>query len=910
MNVTNLMTLGVSEPIGIDEKPYFSWMLESDMDNTVQKSYHLKVYSEEEMVFDSGIVESKKNSFITYEGKPLRSCTVYNWSVVVTDNHGNEAEANSVFETGLLAESDWKANWVKSPLRRKKSKSGFGNQGPSTYFRKIFDVEDKPVSARVYATCHGIYDLLINGEHPDERFLAPEHTVYGKYLCYQTYDITSFINTGINVLGMVVSDGWYHGPNTRPNFKKPDNAHAVLFQIEITYADGTREIIGSDSEVRASYGPVQSADLFAGEYYDAREELDGWLEADYEDGPWKRCKEVSYGYSNLRAQNGEPVRVVQEVPVKELIINGADETIIDFGQNLAGVVRFKASVPSGTEIILDHCEVLDKNGNYYNNILSEGGVGKGADQRDVYVSNGKPSVYQPRFTYHGFRYVRVQGTQVNPDDFVACVLSTKKNDVGYFECSDERFNRLYENIRWSQKSNMLSIPTDCPQREKAGWTGDMLVYSKTAMLNEDCTSFFTRWLENMSADQDEYGSIPMVTPFSGVYIAQSKLMQLMNGGKGVATSSGWGDAAVIVPWSMYQVTGDTVILRKQYETMKRWCDYVIHEAATRSPKGCKTPEEYERYIWDTGFHYGEWLVPSQSKNGIDMKNLNAIIAQSSCYTAPIFGWHSVDTFAQIASILADECLEDDYGTDNVQGKESYAVDAKKYSDIAAKMKNAIQHAVILPDGTMPSDLMGAYVLPLHFDLVPEKYLDRFARKLVNIIAENDYCMDTGFLATPFLLDALCKIDRMDLAWKLLCQTKVPSWLYEVEMGATTIWESCFGYDDAGNPGSLSFNHYAFGAVADWIYRNIGAIYDGNPGFTEVVLKPVPIPGLTYARRDFVSTQGRIQSCWQVQKSDDGDVFAVDVLIPCNTTAEIILPNGTVNKVGSGTYHYEINMAEA
>ena len=413
----------------------------------------------------------------------------------------------------------------------------------------------------------------------------------------------------------------------------------------------------------------------------------------------------------------------------------------------------------------------------------------------------------------------------------------------------------------------------------------MLVYAKTAMLNEDCTTLFTRWLDNMSCDQDKYGIVPMVVPCDGSYPATGKMINLMSGCKGKATSSGWGDAAVAVPYAMYRVTANTVILERQYDCMKKWCDYVITQARTRKPKHTQLPDEIENYLWDTGYHYGEWLIPSQNRNGMDMKNLQKIMAASSCYTAPIFGWYSVATFAKIASIL---------------GKTS---DAEQYQQTADKMKTAFQKGVIREDGTMPSELMGAYVLPIYFDLVPQEHQQTFADHLVKLIRDNNNCLDTGFLATPFLLDALCKIGRRDLAYALLWQDKCPSWLFEVNHGATTIWESWYGYDEKGAPGRLSFNHYAFGCVDDWIFRNVAGIDTDTPGYTHLIFAPKPDEKLTSAARTFETAQGTASCQWEIR--DNGSTFSMDVTVPCNATATVCLPNGQTEEVGSGSYHWEI-----
>lgn len=899
MVVKNLKVLHMEEPIGIDVKPYFSWMIESNTPNTMQTSYQLTIEdSEGNCIYDSGLVKNSRNSYIPYRGAKLQSKTRYFWKVRITDNHGNTEDAQSFFETGFLSEKDWCAKWVKEPKKRKKGKPGFGKQQPATLFRKQFSLKDKPVKARLYATCHGVYELYINGNRADARLLAPEHTVYEKYLCYQTYDVTGQLEKGTNAIGMHVGDGWYLCPQSLPNMKKMDYAHAVLFQMEVIYADGSQETIISDNEVKASEGPVRSCDLYAGELYDANAKIDHWSSADYSDSHWDSCIQADYGYENLTGQIGEPVMIVNELPVERMTKSPKGEWILDFGQNIAGFVRMKVDARKGTQITLEHCEVLDKEGNYFDNIQSAGGVGKGVDQKDVYICDGSVSTYEPHFTYHGFRYVRVTGIEPNAENFTACVISTKKRNLGTFITSDERLNRLYENIRWSQCSNMLSIPTDCPQREKAGWTGDMLVYAKTALLNEDCTAFFTRWLYNMECDQDEYGIIPMVVPQDGNYPATGKIISLTSGVKGSGTSSGWGDAAVIVPYSMYQITGNTDILRQQYYCMRRWCDYIILQASEKRPKKSTLPDEIETYLWDTGYHYGEWLIPSQSKNGLDMKNLKNIMSMSSCYTAPIFGWNSVHTFAKIAEILSGET------EDNIL----YLCDRKKYQDIADRMKDAIQKGVMKEHGSMPSDLMGAYVLPIYFDLVPEEYKETFAENLVKSVEKNDRCMDTGFLTTPYLLDALCKIGRMDLAYSLLWQNKKPSWLYEVEAGGTTIWENCYGYDDDGNPGNLSFNHYAFGAVADWIFRTIGGIDSKGAGFQHLLIAPKPDGRITSCSRSYETGQGTVVCDWNLTKSEEMNIFSLHTVIPCNTTATIQLPDGTVNETGSGEYHYEVKIS--
>ncbi len=896
MKIIEITTLHMNQPLGIDVIPYWNWKITSPEQNTVQTAYQLKVSEaiSGKCIYDTDKISSDQSTYVMYQGESLKSRTIYLVDVTVWDNHGNCESASTSFETAFLQPSEWKAKWAVSSIHRHKSKEGFGKQDPATLFRKEFSLKEKPVSARIYATCHGVYHMSVNGQRADIREFAPEHTVVDKYLCYQTYDVTSQLQAGENVIGMHVGDGWYLCSHSLPN-AKITHAHAVLMQLEVTYSDGTVETICSDEGMKVSTSAVRASDLYAGELYDANQEQANWDRPEGSTHDWKSVKIKDFGYNNLCAQLGEPVVPVLSLPVAKVLHSPKGEVILDFGQVISGRISMKVHAPKGTKITLEHCEVLDKDGNYFNNIMGAGGVGKGCDQKDEYICNGQVSTYEPLFTFHGFRYVKVNGISIDenveidsmeisntmsPADFTAIVLSTQKKDVGTFVTSDARINRLYENTRWSQRSNMMSIPTDCPQREKAGWTGDMLVYAKTAMLNEDCTAFFTRWLYNMSCDQDELGVIPMVTPNDGNYPQMGQMMNLMFGGKGQGTSAGWGDAAVIVPYTMYEVTGNTAILLQQYETMKKWCDYVI-SSCKKHAKNSTLPDDIEEYLWNTGFHYGEWLIPSQNKNGMDMKNMKSIMASSLCYTAPIFGWNSVAHMAKIAAILGQE------------------QDASYYKEISCKMKNAIQHGVIQADGSMPSELMGAYVLPLYFDLVPEDKIETFIHHLTQLIANNNYCLDTGFLATPYLMDALCRIHRMDLAERILWQEQCPSWLYEVDKGATTIWESWYGYQEDGTPNETSFNHYSFGAVDAWMFKTIGGIDTDTPGYQHIIIKPQAIGGLTSCNRSFESVYGTIICNWSIQDY----TMHLEVQIPCNTTATISLPDGTQHQIGSGNYQF-------
>lgn len=550
---------------------------------------------------------------------------------------------------------------------------------------------------------------------------------------------------------------------------------------------------------------------------------------------------------------------------------------MDFGQVVAGRARVTVDLPTGAAVTVEHFEAVDAKGNYFNNIDSAMGI---TEQKDVFISDGTPQTFEARFTFHGFRYLRVSGVE-NPiaAQFVAVVLSTEKTNAGTFECSNADLNRLYQNTRWSQCANMLSIPTDCPQREKAGWTGDISLYAKTALLNEDVTPFLTQWLQSLCVDQRENGSIPFTVPDVSIYHYAGIQMGEQTGCGGPVCSAGWGDAAVTVPMAIYEVTGNTCILEKQYDSMKGWCDYVISRARIHAPNST-LPDEVEEHLWDTGFQFGEWLVPSLA--GAPQEQLFTTMATTSAYTTPIFGWLVVHKMAQAAAVL---------------GREE---DAVRYQEEADKMKHAIRAALITADGVLRYERQGAYVLMLVFGLVPDAWVDKFGTKLAEIIHANGDRLDTGFLPTPYLLDALCIGGQRELAYTLLYQTESPSWLAQVKRGATTIWESWEMYQPDGTPKKESFNHYTYGTVDDWIFRTIGGVDQEDTGYRRLMIHPQPDKSLTWAKRSFETENGTVSVSWK----REGGQFILTADIPCNTTARIILPDGTQHTVGSG--HYTFN----
>lgn len=850
--VTHLRTLHRENPVGIDETPEFSWMLSSEEKNVTQQAYRIVVRAETKTIWDSGFVVSPEQSFIPYRGAELQGKTRYSWHVTVWDQTGNTASGSGIFETGILTPDEWKARWIKNSLARPDIPyPPFWPLKSPVHFEKRFCVEGDVCSARLYATAHGIYHVLLNDTWPDDREFAPEHTVYDKILYYQTYPVDTLLRQGENTLQFTVADGWYFCPQTHQEISEYSEEPAVLFQLEVVYRNGRVQQIYSDGTERCFFGNIEYADLFLGEKRDD-------TRPDSEKLPVELGE---FSLENLCAQPMEPVRPVELLPAREVYCSPAGEWIVDFGQILCGRARIRVEVPRGTKLIFEYFEVTDRAGNYRNTMI--------APQRDVYISDGTPRLYEAAFTFHGFRYLRVTGMkEVQKGDFTAVSLTTVKENLGKFECSDQRLNRLYQNIRRSQRSNMLSVPTDCPTREKGGFTGDIQIYAQTAMLNEEMTPFLTSWLNNLAASQADNGAVPITVPETAPYRKLIAVNARDFGDEAPVGVAGWSDAAVIVPYTMYRLTGNRRILEKQYESMTRWCDYVIRTAKSRRGDP-GLPVEVDQYLWNTGFHFGEWLIPSEKKGLTHREACEG----SAFYTAPLFGYISVRIMAEIAGIL---------------GKP----EAKCYQSTTSKMKSAITKALI-HNGKLPSERMGAYALMIAFDLVPEDYKERFAQKLVSLLENHQGCLDTGFLATPFLLDAFVKIGRRDLAVSLLWQTRMPSWLYEVEQGATSIWESWDAIMPGSEPNITSYNHYAFGCVDSWIFENIAGIRLLEPGFRRIRISPEPagLP-LEFCRRSFQCEFGIIRVFWDRQ--------TLKVSIPCGVSAEVCW-NGMEYRVGSGEY---------
>jgi alpha-L-rhamnosidase len=892
---TDLKCNRQNKPFGITGSPVFSWKLISDERDTIQTAYQISITRAGQHISDSGKVISGRSIEVCVSEFFVHPAQIYDWSVKVWDNHGNETTARSFFEA---APEVFTAKWIEpsnAGIRYEKPISILANTlfhakpklpvdqrlMPVTLLRKEFSVKPYLRKARIYATAHGTYQISLNGKRPDNRLLAPEYTAYEKYLCYQTYDVTAMLQAGQNVCGIWLADGWWGGRiGISGECGQYGLSRAFLMQMELEYCDGSCEtVISDESFVWSDDGEIRYSDIFIGEKQDhtfaANEK--GFDYAGFNADSWQSVIVKDYGYDNLKPQIGAPVMPICELPVREIIRTPRNEIIVDFGQVFAGFVRFKASEKKGTVIKLEHTEILDERGNFLNNIM---GVNK--DQTDFFICSGESGeVFEPQFTFHGFRYVRVTGlSNLETAVFIGVAISSTMDNTGIFSCGNELLNKLYSNVRWSQYSNMISIPTDCPQRERAGWTGDIQVFAPTAIFNQDMQSFLERWLESMEAEQFDDGQVPCIIPYTKSYKNQLKAVFREE------CSTGWSDACLIVPYVMYRLYGNLSVLKRHYPMMKRWMDYAQKQAEQNTPKSFqkkrgKTAREIEnqKYLWNTGWHFGDWLIPSLSKSLIESTKSGKVTKE---VIAPMYYAYEVRLMTEISAILG--CKED----------------ADKYKQLFTRIKTAFAETYITPDGLITPNLQGIYVCALWFELVPKEIESKIVSRLVDLISANDYRLDTGFLATPVLLDVLTKYGHKDIVYKLLYQEKYPSWLYEIRKGATTIWENWGAIRPDGKVSTFSYNHYALGCVCDWMYRYIGGIRNASVGYEKIIIKPEPDETLQWAESGYESVYGEIYCKW---KKENGH-FNLRVRIPCNSSATIKLPDGSRTEIGSGQYEFE------
>lgn len=843
-------------PLGIDaRKPRLSWQLASSGRGVRQSAYEIRVARTEaavrdgrDLVWTSGRVASDESTQRAYEGPALQSGQRYHWQVRVWDGSGTASawSAPASWEMGLLEPSDWKASWIEPDLPEDVKTSG-----PAPLLRRAFKLGGVVERARAYVTSHGLYELHLNGRRVGDQLFTPGWTSYNKRLQYQTYDVTSLLKTGDNVVGVLLGNGWYRGYLAWEGQRNIyGDRLAALCQIEITYKDGRKETVGSDASWKAATGPLLMSEIYHGEVYDARLEKTGWTSPGFDDRQWAGVKVANHRKDDLVAPAGPPVRRIEErKPVKIFKTPGGD-TVADLGQNLVGWVRLRVQGPAGTTVTLRHAEVLDKQGNFYTENLR-----KAKATLKYTLKGGGPETFEPLFTFFGFRYVAVDGFpgEVTPEALTGIVVHSDMARASQFETSKALVNQLQSNIVWGQKGNFLDVPTDCPQRdERLGWTGDAQAFSPTAAFNMDVAGFFTKWLGDVAADQFASGSVPHVVPnvlpdFAG----------LDPGG-----AAGWADAATIIPWNMYLAYGDRRILEVQYESMKRWVGYQRTRAG-------------DDLIWSGDFHFGDWLAFASA--GMAANDYPGATTGKD-FIATAFFAHSTDLLRRTALVL---------------GK---ADDAARFADQLAKIKEAFRREFVTEGGRVGEGTQTAYALALQFDLLPEPMRAGAAQRLADEIRTRKH-LTTGFLGTPYLCHVLSRYGHLDEAYLLLNREEYPSWLYPVTQGATTIWERWDGQKPDGSFQTTemnSFNHYAYGAIGEWMYRVMAGldIDEAAPGYKHILVQPQPGGGFTSVKASHDTPYGKVASAWTLQ---DGR-FELAVEVPPNTRATVRLPKARLASV--------------
>jgi alpha-L-rhamnosidase len=844
--------IGIGSPC-----PRLSWNVAATTADWRQSGYEVEAYrSDSELRTQHGCartgpVESGESVLVPWPFAALASRERLLVRVRTWDADGQASAWSDLasVEAGLLDSWDWSGQFITPDWDEDTSQPQ-----PCPLLRREFIVRPGVHRARLYVTSLGVYEAQINASAVGDQVLAPGWTSYDHRLRYQTFDVTGFIKEGRNAIGAILGDGWYRGRlgvrGGRRNIY--GDRLALLAQLEIEYEDGAAERIVTDASWRAAIGPIVASDIYDGEIFDARREREGWSAAGYDDRDWAGVQTVARDLVTLVAPSGPPVRRTELIAPVAIMTSPSGRTIVDFGQNLVGRLRLTVQGAAGQAITLRHAEVLE-GGELCTRPL------RFAAATDRYVlRGGGPETWEPRFTFHGFRYAEVDGWpgELPTDAVRAVVCHSDLERTGWFECSEPLVNRLHENVVWSMRGNFLDIPTDCPQRdERLGWTGDLQIFAPTACFLYNTAGFLRSWLADLAVEQSVAGgTVPIVVP----YILPEPIWP----------AAAWGDAAVIVPWALYQRYGDAGILADQFASMAAWVDAVTRAAG-------------ETRLWEEGKQFGDWLDPkAPSEKPGEARTAPAIVA--TAYFA-----RSADLVAQAATVLGR------------------AADAARYAALAADVRAAFAAEYVTPAGRMFSDAATAYALALQFALLPAaEQRQRAGLRLAELVRAEDYRISTGFVGTPLICDALCSAGAFTAAYRLLLQTKCPSWLYPVTMGATTIWERWDSLlpDGSVNPGQMtSFNHYALGAVADWLHRTAAGLAPAAPGYRRIMIRPCPGGGLTWARARHHTPYGLAECAWRIE---DGSM-TVEVEIPPNTSAEVYLPgqSGDPLPVGSGRYRW-------
>ncbi len=868
-------------PLGIDVvRPRLSWVLESSRRCQKQTAYRLLVASSAKNLkesrgdlLDTGKVESDRSIHVEYGGWPLKSRMRCYWKVKVWDKDGRDSQWSrlALWSMGLLEPSDWQARWIGSAadpnlakLADEAHRSKMPAPLPAPFLRKSFLVEGDVRRATVYVTGLGLYELHLNGKRVGDHILAPEITVYGKRIQYQTFEVTDQIVAGTNVIGAILGRGWYTGrfwqmlPASQRAF---GGQLGLILRLDIELADGRTQTVVTDESWRImTDGPIRHNSLYDGEMYDARRQMPGWDTVAFDDSNWPTAQPVEIADVNLVWQRNEPIRALKELRPIKLTEPKDGVYVFDMGQNMVGLCRLTVEGNRGDSVTLRHAERLNADGTIYSANL------RSARQTDTFILRGDGrETFEPHFTYHGFRYVEVTGLSRRPSlgDLVGRVFHSASPDTGKFECSNELVNQLMKNIVWTQRGNMHGLPTDCPQRdERAGWMGDIQAFSQTAIFNMDMAAFFSKWLADVRDSQASDGRYASYAPHPARSLNSKRRF-------GVPA---WADGGTVVPWMVYLNYADMRLLREHFESARRWVEFV------RS----KNPS----LIWEKerGADYNDWL------NG-DKLLLEGWPQKGGEVPKPVFATaffaHSTEIVAKMAAAL---------------GREQ---DARVYGELFAQIKQAFNRAFVKPDGRIEGDTQAGYALALNFGLLPDGPRVKAVQHLLEGIDRYHGHPSTGIQTSHRLMLELTRNGCHDRACRIINLRTVPSWGYMVEMGATTIWERWDGYvkgrgtrpeDELQNPGMNSFNHYAFGSVGEWVWRCLAGIEPDEqyPGYKHFTVRPRPGPGFEWAKAEYESINGRIVTHWVLD-----NVFKLDVTIPANTTATVYVPAENSDSVTEG-----------
>ena len=710
--------------------------------------------------------------------------------------------------------------------------------------------------ATLHATAHGVFEAHLNGQPVSDDVLSPGWSSYEWRLRYRSYDVTALLQP-TSVLGIALGNGWFRGRlgwgGARALYGKE---LAALAQLEVEFSDGYVQTVVTDESWTAGPSAVLINDLYDGQAIDARRYSDAWLEPGFSDEAWTGVHPAELDFSTLTPYIGPPVRRQEELPPIKIWTSPTGKTLVDFGQNLVGWIRASVQGPAGTTITLRHAEVLEK---------EELGTRplRTAKATDRFILSGGEDVFEPTFTFHGFRYVEVDGWpgELTSDTLTAVVVSSELRRIGEFECSDEMLNQLHRNVVWGLRGNFLDVPTDCPQRdERLGWTGDIAVFTPTASYLFDVDDFLRDWLNDLAAEQQAAdGLVPSVVPDVLKYVERPAGWPIPD------TTAIWSDAAVWVPWSLWWAYGNLQVLADQFDSMVA---HVRRIESKLSPTG----------LWDEGFQFGDWLDPTAPPDepGVSRAD-NGVVATACLY--------------RDAHIVRDAAT--------LLGRHE---DAEHFASLAERTRAAFNEHYVRPEGIIHSDAETPYALAIVFGLLDPEDEQLAGKRLADLVAESGYHIRTGFAGTPFITHALTQTGHLEAAYRLLLQTECPSWLYPVTMGATTIWERWDSMlpDGTINPGQMtSFNHYAFGAVAYWMHQIIGGIAPLEPGYSRVLIAPQPGGDIRWARSSLESRHGKISVSWS--QDHDGPI-ELDVAVPDGVTALVQLPGTPAQELGRGQHH--------